>query len=353
MPLLVNIKKSFGSFRLDVSFETEGGSITGLLGASGCGKSVTLKCIAGIETPDEGKIILNDQILFDSDRRINLSPQKRRVGYLFQNYALFPNMTVAQNIAAGVRSRARRGEVTARLVRALYLEGSEFKYPRQLSGGQQQRTALARILASEPEVLMLDEPFSALDSYLKWQVELELTELLTTFQGPVLYVTHDRDEIYRNCKQVCVLERGSSQPLQPLQQLFDHPATLSACLLSGTKNISRARALGGKRLEAVDWGVELTCSAPFSDSLAYVGARSHYLRPAGGPGPNRIHCRVQRVVEEVFSTVVLLATPGGTQGRSRLRLELPKEEWAALSAPEQLWLEIPQNALLPLSEQQR
>lgn len=353
MPLLVDIKKSFGSFHLDVSFETEGGSITGLLGASGCGKSVTLKCIAGIEKPDEGRIVLNGQTLFDSAKRIDLPPQKRRVGYLFQNYALFPNMTVAQNIAAGVRSRAHRDEVTARLVHALYLEGSESKYPRQLSGGQQQRTALARILASEPEVLMLDEPFSSLDSYLKWQVELELTELLAAFQGPMLYVTHDRDEIHRNCKQVCVLDRGSSQPIQPLRQLFDRPTTLSACLLSGAKNISRACALGGRRLEAVDWGVELTCSAPFPDGLAYVGVRSHDLRPAGGPGPNRIHCRVERVVEEVFSTVVLLATPGGAKGRSCLRLELSKAGWAALSAPEQLWLEIPQSALLPLSGQQR
>lgn len=350
MSLVVDIKKDFGSFRLDVSFEAEDGGITGLLGASGCGKSVTLKCIAGIETPDEGRIVLNGRTFFDSARRINLSPQKRRVGYLFQNYALFPNMTVAQNIAAGVRSRAHRDEITARLVRFLYLEGSEAKYSRQISGGQQQRTALARILASEPELLMLDEPFSSLDSYLKWQVELELTGLLASFEGPVLYVTHDRDEVYRNCKQVCVLDRGRSQSSQPMWRLFDNPATLSACLLSGAKNISRARALGDGRLEAIDWGVELTCSLPLPEGLAYVGVRSHYLRPAGGPGPNRILCRVERVIEEIFSTVILLATPGGENGYSRLRLELPKAEWAALSSPDQLWLELPQDALLPLTE---
>ena len=192
MSLLVDIKKDFGRFRLDAAFETDSGSVMGLLGASGCGKSVTLKCVAGIERPDEGRIVLDGRVLFDSAKRIDLTPQQRRVGYLFQNYALFPNMTLAQNIAVGVRDRAKRKETVARLVKAFYLEGSEGKYPRQLSGGQQQRTALARILASEPEALLLDEPFSALDSYLKWQVELELAELLDTFPGPVLFVTHDR-----------------------------------------------------------------------------------------------------------------------------------------------------------------
>lgn len=350
MALLVDIKKNFGRFQLNVSFEAESGIITGLLGASGCGKSVTLKCIAGIETPDEGKIVLDGRVLFDSAKRIDLSPQKRQVGYLFQNYALFPNMTVAQNIAAGVRERNRREETVARLVRSLYLEGNEGKYPRQISGGQQQRAALARILASEPEVLMLDEPFSALDSYLKWQVELELTDLLAQFNGPVLYVTHDRDEVHRNCKQVCVLDQGRSQPLQPVHQLFENPSTLSACLLSGCKNFSRARPLKDGRLEAVDWGVELDCAAPLPEGLAYVGARAHYLRPADGPGPNRIECQVERVVDEVFSTVVMLSTPGGTQGYSRLRAEWPKDSWAALGSPAQFWLELPPEALLPLTE---
>ena len=209
MSLLVDIKKDFGRFRLDAAFETDSGSVMGLLGASGCGKSVTLKCVAGIEKPDEGRIVLDGRVLFDSVKRIDLTPQQRRVGYLFQNYALFPNMTLAQNIAVGVRDRAKRKETVARLVKAFYLEGSEGKYPRQLSGGQQQRTALARILASEPEALLLDEPFSALDSYLKWQVELELAELLDTFPGPVLFVTHDRDEVHRLADRGPGLGRGT------------------------------------------------------------------------------------------------------------------------------------------------
>ena len=156
MSLLVDIEKRLDTFTLRVQFEIGHGA-TALLGASGCGKSVTLKCVAGIERPDEGRIVLDGRVLFDSAKRIDLTPQQRRVGYLFQNYALFPNMTLAQNIAVGVRDRAKRKETVARLVKAFYLEGSEGKHPRQLSGGQQQRTALARILASEPEALLLDE----------------------------------------------------------------------------------------------------------------------------------------------------------------------------------------------------
>ena len=153
---------------------------------------MTLKCIAGIEKPDRGTITLDGRVLFDSEKHINLTPQQRRVGYPFQQYALFPNMTAAQNILCGIRtgSRAVKKEKLAALLRTFRLEGLEKKLPAQLSGGQQQRVALARILASEPQAILLDEPFSALDSYLKWELELELGELLGAFDGPILWVSH-------------------------------------------------------------------------------------------------------------------------------------------------------------------
>ena len=154
---------------------------------------MTLKCIAGIEKPDRGTITLDGRVLFDSEKHINLTPQQRRVGYLFQQYALFPNMTAAQNILCGIRtgSRTEKKEKFAALLRTFRLEGLEKKLPAQLSGGQQQRVALARILASEPQAILLDEPFSALDSYLKWELELELGELLGAFDGPILWVSHE------------------------------------------------------------------------------------------------------------------------------------------------------------------
>ena len=338
MALEVNIKKQLGKFRLETEFSAPAGEVMGLLGASGCGKSMTLKCIAGIERPDTGRIVLDDQVLFDSDKGINLPPQKRQVGYLFQNYALFPNMTVAKNIAAGVRTKdkAQRSKLVEQMIHTLYLDGMEKKLPRQLSGGQQQRAALARILASAPKALLLDEPFSALDSYLKWQVELELKELLGRFEGPVLFVTHSRDEVYRLCRTVCVLDNGRSEPRQEVHALFDAPTTLSACLLSGCKNFSRARALPDGRVEALDWGVTLSAARPADERITYVGIRSHFLHPVGQAGENTIPCTVSQAIDDVFSAVVLCATAGGSEGYARLRLELPKEEWAALDNPDAL-----------------
>ena len=349
MRLEVDIHKNFGNFQLDASFCIQSGAVTGLLGASGCGKSLTLKCIAGIERPDRGRIVLDGRVLFDSEQKINLPPQQRRVGYLFQNYALFPNMTVEQNIAVGVKDKTARKETVNRLISSFYLEGQERKYPRQLSGGQQQRVALARILASRPEVLLLDEPFSALDSYLKWQVELELADLLSAFDGPVLFVTHNRDEVQRLCQQVCVLDNGASQAMMPVHELFEAPRTLSACLLSGCKNVSRAKATADGKVEALDWGVTLNPGQPLPEGLTHIGVRAHYIRPVNGPGPNTLPCKVERVVENVFSTVVMLSTPGGSQGFSRLRIELEKDRWTALAGLDPLWLELPSKDLLLLT----
>jgi len=210
MSLTVDIHKQLGRFSLDASFRADGGTL-GLLGASGSGKSLTLKCIAGIERPDRGKILLNGVTLFDSERWINLPPQKRRVGYLFQNYALFPNMTVRQNILCGIRwerDRARRAAELRRVVELLHLQGLEEQRPDQLSGGQQQRTALARILVSRPELLMLDEPFSALDEHLRDQLQIQMKKLLDTFDGDILLVTHNHDEAYHMCEKAAVGDGG-------------------------------------------------------------------------------------------------------------------------------------------------
>ncbi|MCF0121206.1 MAG: sulfate/molybdate ABC transporter ATP-binding protein, partial [Oscillospiraceae bacterium] len=232
MALYVDIEKRLGAFRLSVKFET-GNEVLALFGASGCGKSMTLKCIAGIETPDRGKIILDGRTLFDSEKRINLSPQKRRVGYLFQQYALFPNMTVRQNIAVGVRDKARRDEIVRSLIAAMSLEGTEEKRPAQLSGGQQQRVALARILANEPEVLMLDEPFSALDAHLRFRLEQQMSTVLRSFGKSVLLVSHDREEVYRLSDRIAIMHGGSIEKTGTKEEVFLAPGTRSGALLIG------------------------------------------------------------------------------------------------------------------------
>ena len=254
MSLYVDIEKRLGVFRLQSKFEVADETLA-LLGASGCGKSMTLKCIAGIMTPDRGRIVLNGRVLFDSEKKIDLTPQQRRVGYLFQQYALFPNMTVEQNILCGIRagSRSEKRSLAAEKLRMFRLEGLEKKYPAQLSGGQQQRVALARILCSEPQAILLDEPFSALDSYLKWNLELELSDLLAGFHGPILWVSHDLGECCRNCQKVCVMENGASSPVTDTETLVRHPATQSTARLTGCRNFLPVRRCeGGVRLDGWD-----------------------------------------------------------------------------------------------------
>ena len=222
MSLIVDIKKRLGSFSLSAQLEA-GEGVTGILGSSGCGKSMTLKCIAGIERPDSGHIELDGVVLYDSRKRIDLHPQQRRVGYLFQNYALFPNMTLRQNILCGLRNqpdKAQRVKEADDMIAMMGLQGLEKHRPYQLSGGQQQRAALGRILVNKPRLLMLDEPFSALDTYLRERLQAEMRELLKSYGGPVLLVTHSRDEAYRLCRSIAVMDQGSATPSAPDKGAF-------------------------------------------------------------------------------------------------------------------------------------
>ncbi len=375
MSLSVDVHKTLGDFSLDVSFEVDDARETlALLGPSGCGKSLTLKCVAGVLTPDEGHIELNGRTLFDSAARINLPPQQRHVGYLFQQYALFPTMTVEQNIAAGAvgvprQERARR---VAEQVRTFRLEGLERLRPAQLSGGQQQRVALARILAGEPELIMLDEPFSALDGYLRWELEMELSDTLRRFPGGALFVSHNRDEAYRMCDTVCVISHGRSEPKLTISELFSTPRTLSAALISGCKNVSRARVVTGEQdagekvadsgraadaevtpsftdLFCEDWGVTLKTELPVGPGVTHVGLRAHYLRVFAGPAladdaSNQIPCTVERVIDSTFSTIVMLATPGG----GLLRYECEKDAWDELAGARELVVVADPAIVMPL-----
>ena len=204
--LKVDIQKELNEFDLKVDFELKEGCL-GILGPSGCGKSMTLKSVAGIVDPDEGVVSLiadGETIYFDSSKKINLKPQKRNVGYLFQNYALFPNMTVEENVGIGL---AEKDETrVSEMIKRFHLEGLEKRYPRQLSGGQQQRVALARIMAYRPDVILLDEPFSAMDTFLKEQLRIELANSLEDFDGVSIMVTHDRDEAFQFCDELIVLD---------------------------------------------------------------------------------------------------------------------------------------------------
>ena len=239
---------------------------------------MTLKCIAGILRPDEGKIILNGRSLFDSEKKIDLKPQKRRVGYLFQDFALFPNMTVAENVGAGlILPKKEKQEQVCRMIDKFHLTGLEKKYPSQLSGGQKQRTALARIMAYRPDVLLLDEPFSALDAYLKEQLLLELLELLQDYSGDVILVTHSRDEAYKICPELMVVKEGLQVERGRTEALFRNPAYLETARMTGCKNLLKAEKKGPHELELTGLGLRLMTEQPVPEDVQYAGIRAHYF----------------------------------------------------------------------------
>lgn len=291
MALQVNIKKKFAGFELDIEFKTAKGCM-GILGASGCGKSMTLKCIAGIEKPDSGRIVLNDRVLYDSEKKINLPAQARRAGYLFQNYALFPTMTVEENLSVAMPGKKRDKEpLVKEQIERFRLLGLEGRYPHQLSGGQQQRVALARMLLHQPEVIMLDEPFSALDGFLKDSLQMEMLELIREYQGDVLMVSHSRDEIFKFCSHMVLLENGSSILKGRTVDIFENPGRMEAARLTGCKNISPIRKISEYELYAEEWKMKFRTAVKIGDDIRYIGIRGHRLVPmqeAGGENVMKI-----------------------------------------------------------------
>ena len=289
MSISVKIHKKLNNFSLSISFQSQSRRI-GILGASGCGKSMTLKSIAGIVTPDEGRIEIEGRTLFDRAARIDLKPQKRNVGYLFQNYALFPTMTVEKNIAAGLKcSRKEKADRVSQMVEKFRLNGLEKRLPGQLSGGQQQRVALARIMAYEPDVILLDEPFSALDMFLKDQLQREMTDLLEDYKGTVILVSHNRDEVYRFSEELFVIDQGRISASGPTEQLFRDPVSREAARLTGCKNFSKIRKTDDHTLEAMDWGISLHIKREIPSYASYIGYRAHDFIPVWGErGSNMI-----------------------------------------------------------------
>lgn len=325
MSLLVDIRKDYGDFLLDTRFETENG-ITGILGASGCGKSLTLKCIAGIENPDEGRIVLNGRVLFDSEKGINLKPQERKVAYLFQNYALFPNMTVKENILCGLhneKNRKKKEDSCRRMMDTMQLSGLEDRYPSQISGGQQQRTALARILVNAPEAILLDEPFSALDAHLREKTLLETRTLLNKFGGVSIAVTHNRDEAYSLCSSIALMHAGKVFAHGPTKEVFAHPETAMGAFMTGCKNIAEAFCVDAHTVEVPEWNVCYETKEEVPEDMKYVGVRAHYFNV--NCMKNHYPVFVEEVVEEPFAQIVRFRYLGQKPDTEALWWRLGKE----------------------------
>lgn len=312
MGITVEIKKAFGDFTLNVKFAGQSDRI-GILGASGCGKSMTLRCIAGIETPSEGLIIANGRLLFDSRNAVNVRPQKRNVGYLFQNYALFPTMTVRENIRAGIRgSRREKNSRAQEMMEKFQIAPFSNRLPGELSGGQQQRVALARILAYEPEVILLDEPFSALDMYLKDRLQKDMAQMLRDYRGTVILVSHNRDEVYRFSEELLVMEDGRSVIYGGTKEIFENPRHRETAKLTGCKNIAGIERVDGHTAKVRGWGLLLHTEKEIPADASYVGYRAHDFVPVwGNRGRNCIKAVVTHVADLPFERNYYLLPEGG------------------------------------------
>lgn len=280
MEFYVDIKKKLPGFKLELKLAS-GQERIAILGASGSGKSMLLNSIAGLVRPDSGKVVINGKTLFDAEKKINLPPKDRKVGFLFQNYALFPHMTIAENItfALGHLSAGEKNKRAAELLEKFRLQGMEKRYPSQVSGGQQQRVALARALAVEPDILLLDEPFSALDNHLRNYMIKEMLESLKDFQGMTLFVTHNIEEAYRLSDRIAVLSAGSLEAFGPKEELFKNPASLEAARITGCKNLAAGEKVGESVLEIPEWGGIRVRIADYTGAQGgFVGIRANYIK---------------------------------------------------------------------------
>jgi molybdate ABC transporter permease protein len=332
--LIVKIQKQLPGFFLDVSFEIDRSPL-GLLGASGAGKSLILRCLAGLETPDKGRIVLNGKVLFDSELGINLPPQDRHCGFLWQNYALFPHLTIAENIAFGMSSAKSEREIQQEVAKQLIsmdLSGFGDRYSYQLSGGQQQRVALARARASNPAIILLDEPFSALDTYLRDKQAKILQKSLLNYQGVTIFVTHNLEEAYEICPNLMVIERGKAIAYGTKQSIFEHPDNYRTAQLTGCKNFSRAVIMNHNQVKAIDWDCNLEISEPMPESLEYIGIHAHqliFLDTDTDKEVNTFPCWLATTSETQYqiSLYLKLNQPTNDPEDYHLQAEVIKDKW--------------------------
>jgi molybdate transport system ATP-binding protein len=343
--LEVRLVKRLPGFTLDVDWSA-GEAVVALFGPSGAGKTLTLQCLAGLTHPDEGSIVVNGRVTFDSATGVDLRPQHRHVGYVFQGYALFPHLTVAGNVGFGLRSapRARRAAKTAETIHRLGLDGLEHRYPRALSGGQRQRVALGRALATDPDLLLLDEPLSALDLPLRQALRDELLQILTGCGTAAIIVTHDFSEAYRLGDRIVVYEGGRVVQSAPRAELLWQPASESVARIVGIRNVLHGTVLKatpdriqlrwrGQTLEAVNWPTHAYLPPPDAPIAFFI--RPEYvrlIRKDRGPADPAHHMNLMRgtiVGEEDWGTTwtlrVRLDEPGPpAQGQWDLEVEVPR-----------------------------
>ncbi|RKL66351.1 ABC transporter [Salipaludibacillus neizhouensis] len=350
--LEVSLKKSYSPFHLNMSFEADKG-ITSILGPSGCGKSLTLQALAGIAKPDEGRIVMNGQTWFDSHERVFWKPQQRQVGFLFQNYALFPHLTVSQNIAYGLKGlpKSTVSERVNTWLKTIRLEGFEKRYPSQLSGGQSQRVALARSMITEPQLLLLDEPFSALDQQIRGSLEEDLLRVIgSEFHGVVLFVTHNIEEAYRVSDKILLFNDGKVIQSGERRDVLRIPQSKKAAEIVGCENVfpvTSSKEIGNDT-EVESVGHFLQVSRTKISRPVYIGIRSYdvLLTKSKDASFNCLEGTVVQIVEGVNNYSFTIST-GGLEVKVEDFMKGSKTNW---ELGDDCFLTFPKDKLICMEE---
>jgi molybdate transport system ATP-binding protein len=356
----VEIKRALAGFNLDIAFSVDG-EVLGILGPSGSGKTMTLHCIAGLLKPDSGSIKLNDRVLFDTAKKINLPPKDRNVGMVFQNYALFPHLTAFENIGYGIRHHTK-AEITHRvqtLIGNMELEGLQNRYPEQLSAGQQQRVAVARALAPEPDLLLLDEPFSALDSLTKEQLEMQILDLRRFYKGNIILVTHDLAEAYRLSSRIAVYEAGKIVQCASKERLISHPINQKVARLTRFRNFMDGVITGIDQknvwVSIPELNTNLKVVANGHKQLAVnqaimVGIRSEHVQSVPLPGQNTFEGTLNSCVENLASINCYFSLKNDKSGSRNLEAAFPKSAAPAFTNGANLFLYLPPEHIVIITD---
>lgn len=328
MGINLNLKSQLDNFNMEIAFKSDARRI-GILGESGAGKSMLLKYLAGIYSPLLGEIEVDDVCVFSSSKKINIKPQDRNIAYLFQSYALFPTMTVEDNIKIIARgNKKEKNSKTQYLLKKFHIENLGKRYPAELSGGQQQRVSLARIMAYEPKLILLDEPFSALDENLKERLQIDLEEMIGDFGGTVILVSHNRDEIYRFSQELLIMNNGRSVEYGSTEEIFSKPGTIEGAKMVGITNLVPARTVAPKTIEIPGWNFKLEMDEDIKKEVHYAGFRDTDLELVweGEDCKECLDIKITNIFNRVKEKKIYFKVEGSDESEFSLILTSKEEE---------------------------